>query len=102
MRKNQTEVERMLWSKLRSERFFGLKFKRQYGIGPYILDFYCREKNIAIELDGSQHLENIAYDNLRTEYLKSFGINVFRFWNNDVMRDIDAVLEYLRITLWLG
>ena len=71
-------------------------------MGSYILDFYCREKNLAIELDGSQHIENVEYDNARTKYLNSFGMTVLRFWNNDAMRDMDAVLESIRINLGLG
>jgi len=92
LRRNQTEVERLFWERVRDGRFLGLKFKRQYGLGSYILDFYCREKNLAIELDGSQHIDNVEYDNERTDYLNSFGITVLRFWNNDVLRDMDAIL----------
>ena len=99
LRQNQTEVERLFWERVRDGRFFGLKFKRQYSVGPYILDFYCREKNLAIELDGSQHIENVDYDNERTSYLKNFGFIVLRFWNNDVMKNTDAVLEAIRIEL---
>jgi len=102
LRKNQTDAERIFWNRIRDGRFFGLKFKRQYGMGSYILDFYCREKKLAIELDGSQHIENVDYDNERTKYLNSFGITVLRFWNNDVMRDMDAVLESIRIKLGVG
>jgi len=102
LRQNQTEAERIFWNRIRDGRFFGLKFKRQYGLGSYILDFYCREKKLAIELDGSQHIENVDYDNERTKYLNSFGIAVLRFWNNDVMRDMDAVLESIRIKLGVG
>jgi very-short-patch-repair endonuclease len=102
LRENQTEAERLFWERVRDGRFFGLKFKRQYSLGSYILDFYCREKKLAVELDGSQHIENIDYDNVRTAYLNSFGITVLRFWNNDLMRDINAVLEAIRIQIGVG
>jgi very-short-patch-repair endonuclease len=92
LRKNQTKAEGIFWSKVRDGRLFGLKFKRQYGIGSYILDFYCREKKLAIEIDGSQHRKKIDYDNERTKYLNSIGIMVLRFWNNDVMKNMDGVL----------
>ena len=92
LRENQTEAERLLWERLRAKRFFGYKFFRQYGIGNYILDFFCPEISIAIEVDGSQHAEQIEYDKERTEYLKNNNITVLRFWNNDVMKNMDAVL----------
>ncbi len=99
LRKNQTEAERLFWEKVRCERFFGLKFKRQYSVGSYILDFYCREKNLAIEIDGSQHIKNADYDKERTLYLENFGLTVLRFWNNEVMNNMDGVLEAIRIKL---
>ena len=101
LRKNQTEAERFLWRHLRNGRFFGLKFFRQYGVGHYILDFYCPQHRLAIELDGSQHLETAAAerDIERTQYLNGQDITVLRFWNNDVSKDIDGVLEKIRLLL---
>ena len=99
LRLHATEAEKYFWSKVKDGRFFGLKFKRQYSLGPYIIDFYCREKNLAIELDGGQHQEKADYDAARTEYLKGFRITVMRFWNNDVLKNKDAVLEAIRIRL---
>jgi len=72
-----------------------LKFVRQYGVGCYILDFFCFQNQIAIEVDGGQHnTENGRYcDGVRSEYLKAHGIRVIRFWNNEVLQNIEAVLE---------
>ena len=76
LRKNQTDVERLLWKQIRNKNFFGLKFFRQYSVGAYIVDFYCPKLKLAIELDGGQHAEegNKEYDKIRTDYLKSMGI----------------------------
>jgi len=94
LRKKQTTAEILLWGHLRGKRFHGVKFFRQYGIGKYILDFYCPKKKFAIEVDGSQHLtKNREYDKKRTEFLESLGIHVFRVLNNDVMNNIDSVLH---------
>ena len=95
LRNQATDSERFLWSKLCSKQILGLKFQRQYGVGPYIVDFYCPERKLAIEVDGSQHLEpdQKVYDENRTAFLREHGINVVRFWSNDVMRNIDGVIE---------
>lgn len=95
LRRNQTEAEKILWSRLRNRFCLGLKFFRQYSVGAYIIDFYCSEYKFAIELDGGQHAEDDSkeYDRIRTDYMKSKGIEVVRFWNNDVMQNIDGVFE---------
>jgi very-short-patch-repair endonuclease len=97
LRRNQTDAEKALWAQVRNKQFFGLKFFRQYSMGAYILDFYCPEKKLAVELDGGQH--NLAagreYDAERTAYLNSHGIEVARFWNNEVLCEIEGVLESL-------
>jgi|WetSurMetagenome_2_1015567.scaffolds.fasta_scaffold213044_2 very-short-patch-repair endonuclease len=95
LRKNQTEAERKIWSRLRDRRFMELKFNRQTGIGSYIADFYCAEKKLVIELDGSQHFEEIAieYDKKRTEYFQSLGIRVLRYNNGDILMNIDDVMN---------
>jgi very-short-patch-repair endonuclease len=95
LRLSQTDAEKILWSKLRNKQIFGLKFYRQYSVGPYILDFYCPKYKLAIEIDGGQHSikENMEYDFERTNYLKHHNIEVIRFWNNDVLMNIDGVLE---------
>ena len=98
MRSNMTDAESELWYYLRAKRFYGLKFKRQVLIGEYIVDFLCKEKNIVIELDGGQHNEddNIVKDNERTKFLESQGYIVIRYWNNDIMQNIDSVLSDLK------
>ncbi len=98
LRSNQTDAEKLLWSHLRNKQFCGLKFYRQYSIGKYILDFYCSKLRLAIELDGGQHAEeNIKrHDNTRSEYLKEQEIKVIRFWNNDVMKNIEGVLHEIK------
>ncbi len=95
LRINQTESEKILWMYLRSRKMNGYKFFRQYGVGSYILDFYCQKLHLAIELDGSQHNEDEqrAYDQERTRYLETLRIRVVRFWSNDVLRNIEGVLE---------
>ncbi|TAN41409.1 MAG: endonuclease domain-containing protein [Nitrospirae bacterium] len=95
LRRNQTDAEKAFWSKVRAKQFYGIKFFRQYSIGPYILDFYCPTLKLAVELDGGQHTEkqNQEYDTARTEYLTTQGIKVVRFWNNEVLCNIDGVLE---------
>ncbi len=92
LRKNQTPREVLLWARLRGKQL-GFKFKRQHSIGPYILDFYCPDKKLAIELDGFQHIENKEYDSERSDYLTVFGIKVIRFWNNEVNVNIEGVLQ---------
>jgi very-short-patch-repair endonuclease len=87
LRRNQTDAERALWAEVRNQQFFGMRFFRQYSIGPYILDFYCPTVKLAVELDGGQHNQgdNMEYDAARSEYLKAQGIDVMRFWNNEVL-----------------
>lgn len=91
LRKNLTDAERRLWYYLKSKRF-SVKFRRQHGIGNYIADFYCKDKNLVIELDGSQHLDAKEYDRERDRYFESLGIIVLRFWNNEILQNINDVL----------
>jgi very-short-patch-repair endonuclease len=95
LRKIQTDAEIKLWSRLRNKSFMDLKFFRQYGIGTYIVDFYCPRKKLVIEVDGSQHFEETQqyYDLKRTEYFNSLGINVLRFNNGNVLMNINEVLQ---------
>ncbi len=97
LRKNMTSQEIKLWNLLKNRQFEGVKFVRQYPIGPYIVDFACRKKKLIIELDGGQHNfpENIKQDNERTTYLNERGFRVVRFWNNDIDNNIEGV--YLEI-----
>ena len=97
MRSNMTPVESKMWQIIRGKRFQNLKFKRQVLIGNYIVDFLCEDKKIIIEIDGGQHNEevNIQSDKNRTQYLENNGYKVLRFWNNEVMKDIDSVMEVI-------
>jgi len=86
-----------MWRQVRSRQFMGLKFKRQYPLPSDVLDFYCAELALVVGLDGGQHAGAVAYDRERTEFLKRQGLTVLRFWNNDVMKDMASILEYLRL-----
>lgn len=98
-RKNQTDAEKLLWQKLRNRQLSGFKFHRQYPIQVYILDFYCPEKKLAIELDGSQHVKNKLYDEKRTSVLSKYKIRVLRFMDNEMLQNTDSVLEVIQNTL---
>ena len=91
LRKNQTQEETILWSKLRNNQT-NHKWKRQVSIGPYIADFYCWKKLLVVEIDGSQHLENKEYDKERDLYFSNLGIRTLRFWNNEINTNINGVL----------
>jgi very-short-patch-repair endonuclease len=93
LRKDATDAERKLWSILRNRQMVGLKFFRQYSVGPYILDFYCPEERLAIEVDGGQHadIRGQQCDARRDRYLLDLDIRVIRFWNNDVLRNIEGI-----------
>jgi len=101
LRRNQTEAEKVLWAHLRNKQFNGMKFFRQYSIGPYILDFYCPTMKLALELDSGQHnqCESKEYDAARSEYLKAHGTEVMRFWNHEVLLDMESVLSKLALKL---
>lgn len=93
LRNHATKSEKILWQYLKESQT-GLKFRRQAGVGPYIVDFYCPKQKLAIELDGEIHNtpEAIAYDQVRTEYLESLDIRVLRFPNQSIFEDLDNVL----------
>jgi very-short-patch-repair endonuclease len=93
LRRKESDAERKLWSKLRSRQFENLKFRRGHPIGKYIVDFVSLEKMIVIEVDGGQHNKpgNIEKDKQRTAWLENEGYRVIRFWNNDVLLNIDGV-----------
>jgi len=93
LRKNQTDAESRLWQRLRNRSLVGCKFRRQHPIGPYIADFVCIERRLVIEVDGGQHAAQVEADNSRTAYLESKGFRVVRFWNHQVLTEMDAVLE---------
>lgn len=101
LRRNQTDAERLMWRLLRGRQMGGFKFRRQKPIGAYILDFYCPQKKLAIELDGGGHAEKeqALYDAQRSAYLKKAGIQVLRFWNHQVLQETEAVLQKIWNTL---
>lgn len=101
LRQTSTSPEIKLWYYLRNRQFFGLKFRRQYPIGPYIVDFVCLDQKLIIELDGGQHVEQHLYDSKRTTYLEHFNFRVIRFWNHDVLTRMDIVLEQIRLCVEL-
>jgi primosomal protein N' (replication factor Y) len=95
LRRHMTDAERLLWYFLRAKRFAGCKFRRQHPIGPFIADFACVEHRLVIEADGGQHSER-ASDERRTRWLENAGWRVMRFWNDDIMRRTEDVLEEIR------
>ncbi|MEH6691603.1 MAG: DUF559 domain-containing protein [Pseudorhizobium pelagicum] len=98
LRREETEEEYRLWSDLRSRRLNGFKFSRQIPLGPYIVDFLCRERRLVVEADGSQHSENL-YDSARTRWLNANGYSLLRFWNHEITRERRAVLETILAAL---
>jgi very-short-patch-repair endonuclease len=101
LRRNSTDAEAALWSRLRAKRFAGFKFRRQHPCGRYILDFYCPAERLAVELDGGQHFEAAgqAYDERRTEYLRSRGIDVIRFPTHLVFTEAEVVVDLIALAL---
>lgn len=99
MRGHQTDAEALLWMLLRNRRIAGAKFRRQHPLGRYILDFYCIEKRLCIELDGGQHNETLDYDQHRDAWLRLQGIHILRFWNNQMLMETEAVLEVIYQTI---
>jgi very-short-patch-repair endonuclease len=101
LRATQTDAENLLWLLLRNRRFCGFKFRRQHPVSRFILDFYCHEASLAIELDGGGHAdkEQVEYDTERTKELEGAGIMVLRFWNSDVFKNIESVLESIYAAL---
>ncbi len=95
LRKNLTDAEKILWKGLRSKQINNYKFRRQSPIGKYIVDFVCFEKKLIIELDGGQHSEQVNYDQERSQWLESQGFQVLRFWNNDVLKNTNSILEQI-------
>jgi very-short-patch-repair endonuclease len=99
LHRNLTPPESRLWTHLRAHRLNHVHFRNQHAIGNYVVDFCAARKKLVIELDGSQHLEQEDYDNERTLFLESRGYRVLRFWNNDVVNDIESVLSAIEIAL---
>ena len=93
LRKNSTDAERLLWSRLRARQLVGVKFKRQVPLAGYIVDFVSLERKLIIEVDGGQHGERSRPDAERTAALEKCGYHVVRFWNHDVLQNIEGVLD---------
>ena len=95
LRKRPTWAEKLVWSWLRNRRFSRYKFRRQHPAGDYILDFFCEEARLSIELDGFQHgfPAQQAHDRARTRYLESMGIKELRFWNSQLRKDAASIRE---------
>lgn len=98
LRKASTPAEAKLWATIRNNQL-GVNFRRQHAIGPYIVDFCSPKAKLIIEVDGSQHLEQAENDRIRTEYLESQGYQVVRFWNQQVLEDINGVIWAIQLTL---
>ena len=99
LRKNATSAELALWDQLRNRQITGVRFNFQRPIGPFICDFVARTPKLVIEVDGGQHSEAEGYDLARTRFLNARGYRVIRFWNNDVLQNIEGVVEMNRQTL---
>ncbi len=93
LRREMTPAERILWSELRGRRFAGFKFRRQHTVGAFIMDFYCAEAALVVELDGESHVGKELPDQWRQQRLEALGLKVFRVWNTDVYEDRDVVME---------
>ena len=91
MRRDATDAERTLWLQLRDRRLGGFKFRRQWTIGPFVVDFCCLEQRLVVEADGGQHDETT--DARRTAWLEGRGFRILRFWNHDILRNLDGVLQ---------
>ena len=99
LRKNMTNVEALLWRHLRDRQLGGSKFRRQHPIGPYYVDFVCSEKKLVVEVDGGQHATNQEEDTKRSQYLAEKGYRVLRFWNHEVLTEVEAVQEAILSSL---
>jgi very-short-patch-repair endonuclease len=94
-----TPSEAKLWAQLRAHRFQCAHFRNQHAIGHYIVDFCAPRRKLVIELDGSQHLEQVEYDTERTAFLQTKGYRVIRFWNHEVMNNLESVLRAIELAL---
>jgi adenine-specific DNA methylase len=99
LRQQQTDAETKMWYLLRDRRLAGKKFRRQHPIPPYVVDFYCHEASLVIEIDGGQHAEQRRYDEARTRHFQERGLKVLRFWNHEVLKETEAVLHAIWVAL---
>jgi len=96
LRKRSTDAERPLWRHLKAKQLDGLKFRRQEQIGRFIVDFVCYEKSLIVEADGGQHAVEIEKDEERTRWLEAQGFKVLRFWNHEILTNIEGVIDSVR------
>ena len=101
LRRNATDAERLLWKHLRQRQFEGLHFRRQVPIGSYFADFLCHQYKLIVEIDGGHHNSSTQteYDKTRDDFLRDQGFQVLRFWNNDVMGNLEGVLSSIRMAV---
>ena len=99
LRERSTEVEGKLWYRLRNRQLANAKFRRQHMLSPFIADFVCIERKLIIELDGGQHADRTERDKARTKYLETLGYRVLRFWNPEVVSNMEGVLETIYAAL---
>ena len=99
LRKESTDAEQRLWLHLRAHRFGRHKFKRQQPIGPYIVDFVCFDSRLVIEIDGGQHADATRSDSIRDAWLARGNFRVLRFWNNEVLGNIEGVMQAILLSL---
>ena len=99
LRRNQTDAEAALWRKLRGRGLDNYKFRRQVPLGSYVADFLCKEAMLIVEIDGGHHSAQVEYDQHRDAFLRAGGYEVVRFWNNEVLTNLNGVLESLTLTL---
>ena len=95
LRRDMTDAERFLWSQLKQRQIHAAKFRRQYSIGQYIVDFICLEKDLIIEIDGGQHAESKEADFQRDQWLKKKGFRVLRFWNHEIFQNLEGVKQVI-------
>ena len=99
LRRNMTDAERLLWRSIRDRQMGGWKFRRQHPIRPFIVDFVCVERKLIIEVDGGQHANKVQEDASRSGYLRNKGYRLLRFWNNQVLKETEAVLDMILAAL---
>ena len=102
LRRDQTDAEKKLWTRLRARRFAEFRFRRQFPIGNFITDFACAGARLVIELDGSQHLDQAAKDAWRTKLIEQRGQRVLRFWDAEVLTEIDSLMQRIDEALRCG
>ena len=96
LRNSAPVAERIVWSQLRRNQVLGFKFRRQYSVGPYVIDFYCPALSLAVEIDGDSHFKQDSNDKNRQDYIETFGIRFLRFTNEEVYNNLEGVLEVIR------